>query len=417
MRNKLSRLAFFAAVLLPWCLLQPAYAQNPDLTLNSGSNYIEVGRGIPWGTSFNRTYVVVPNSPNASLCIYVVNNNPTSSHTFTTSVSQSADSQVPDFSHNQGRFNSVPLLSMPGSIAALQMVSGFTQATAAAKVAVTFAGASTQTGSPDTADVFMVQTTSGTCGSASTSGTVQGTAPQGAAATGNPVLVGGVDNNNNVQRFLISQPINTGGTSYPGLMIGDAGLNFPGVQTNTVTFPNGSGGGPLTVIPYSENSSGSGMVAVVASNGGGSGSATKQQPGIFVTNSGVYYTTNSTITGSGAVASHFVLAGDSAPTACYVTVQGVFNSGTAPTLDIFFQTSNDNAIWTDRIHFIQLTTSNSNQFAGITTSASISPTVQSSGTLAAGSVVNGPIGRYGRFLYNVSGTLPNYFVAAQTACN
>jgi len=191
MRKKLFQLAVFAGLFMRGCLLQPALAQNPDLSLNSGSNYVEVGRGIPWGTSFNRTYLLVPNSPNASLCIYVVNNNPTSTHSFTTAVFQSADSQVPDFTNNQGRFTGVPLANMPQAIGPLLMGSGFTQATAAAKVAVRFSNASTQSGSPDTADVFFVQTTSGTCGSASLGIGIQGiVTQQQSAATVLPLING-----------------------------------------------------------------------------------------------------------------------------------------------------------------------------------------------------------------------------------
>ena len=66
MRKKL----FLAAVFLAG-LARLAPAQSPDLILNPGSSYVDVGRGIPWGASFNRAYVIVPNSPNASVCVFV----------------------------------------------------------------------------------------------------------------------------------------------------------------------------------------------------------------------------------------------------------------------------------------------------------------------------------------------------------
>jgi len=408
MRSKLFRLALFAGIFLRGCLLQPAFAQNPDLPVNGGSSYIEVGRGIPWGTTFNRTYLLVPNSPNASLCIYVVNNNPTSAHTFTTAIFQTADGQAADFTNNQGRYNSVPLLSMPASISALQMGSGFTQATAAAKIAVKFSAASTQAGSPDTADVFFVQTTSGSCGSASTSNQVQGTAAPGATATGNPIVVAGIDNNTLVNRMVVLGPALTGGTTFPGLLIGDAGIAVPGGSPTTVTFPNGPGGGPLAVYPQALNANGNQAINLVRSNGGAAGSGTQNQSGLFTANAG-YFLINST----GSISSNtsipfFGAPGDPAVSSCFIAFNATNSSGTTPTLNAYFQTSNDGINWTDRIAFTQLTTGSTNQFAGINSTSSINPSTISSGTLTAGTVVNGPIGRFGQMFYKLGGTSPVY---------
>src|SRR5258708_225067 len=148
MRRKL----LFTAVFLAG-LTRLAPAQTPDQIVSPGSSYVDVGRGIPWGPAFNRTVLLVPNSPNASVCVYVVNNNPTNAHTFTTATFQTADSQAQDFSNNQSRYSSVPLINMPASVGSSSMVSGFTQSTAAAKGAIKFSASSTQAGVPDTADV------------------------------------------------------------------------------------------------------------------------------------------------------------------------------------------------------------------------------------------------------------------------
>src|SRR5258708_23913831 len=58
------------------------------------------------------------------------------------------------------------MVNMAARERAGSMFQGFTQSTAAAKDAIKFSESTTQAGSPDTADVFIVQTTSGTCGSA-----------------------------------------------------------------------------------------------------------------------------------------------------------------------------------------------------------------------------------------------------------
>src|SRR5579885_3635799 len=226
------------SAILVFLLLLPVSirAQNPDLVLNPGSSYVDVGRAIPW-SSFNRTYVIVPNSPNASLCVYVVNNNPTSAHTFTTTTFQSADSQVPDYSHNTGRYNSVPLINMPSSVPASSMVSGFTQSTAAAKVAIQFSGTSGAAGNPDTADVFLVQTTSGTCGSASPYNQVQGTTTPGAAVTGNPLLIGGKDGSGNA-RFASVLDHSALGFAVDGLAIGGTDVGV-GATFTTSRVPAG----------------------------------------------------------------------------------------------------------------------------------------------------------------------------------
>jgi hypothetical protein len=421
MTKTIFRLALGIAALAGSCGTRLAFAQNPDLVLNPGSYYVDIGRGIDWGTQFNRTYVIVPNTPNSSICIYVVNNNPTSAHSFTTTTFQAADSRVADFSTNQGRYNSVPLISMPGSVPASSMVSGFTQSTAAAKVAIKFTGAISQAGSPDNADVFLVQTTSGSCGSASSALAIQGTAATGAAPVGNPVYIGGVSSDGNMHPVRVCFDSTASGCS------GSVGYDVAiGAGGNTTGSGTGNGnvqtaaanGSPLlTFDTFLDATSLSNLNAAPQVGAGASAGSTVLNPrGLMVSQTGYFATFSVSVTSSGSGQALFKPPGAAATDTCYVELYITNNSGTSPTLNAFFQTSNDGTHWNDRIAFGQATTGTSNQFAAITNNAGITPANISSGTLAVGTKIDGPIGAYGKLLFNVTGTTPNYTVAGGISC-
>ncbi len=405
------------SAILVFLLLLPVSirAQNPDLVLNPGSSYVDVGRSIPW-SNFNRTYVIVPNSPNASLCVYVVNNNPSSSHSFSTSTFQSADSQVADYSNNTGRYNAVPLVNMPGTVPASGMVSGFTQSTAAAKVAIRFTGASGQAGSPDTADVFLVQTTSGTCGAASVSNQVQGTSAPGAAITGNPLLLGGTDPSG-LARFLKLCPDSTAtacsAANTYSLAIGAGGNQISGIP---LTYPNASGA--LATAMLAGNSTGGAQLQLpMVSTGTANNSA--QNPQSLFTSNGGYFVRNSNVAISGNIIQGFFFPGGGQGSflACSVALQATNTGGTTPTLNVYFQTSWDGLAWTDRISFTQITTSASNQWAAVSGSGfATAPTVFTDGTLAAGSKVDGMLGAYARLKFVLGGTSPAYTVTDAVNC-
>lgn len=171
-----------------------ASAQLPDIRLTQGSKYVAV-RNVSWATNFNRTYVLVPLNPEISVCVNVVNNNPTTGHSFTLQVFQTNDGQPTDFTNNQGRYLPTTLNGMtaPQNVGAASTVSGFSSTTSAAQIAFKFTGGLTAAGSPDTADIVFVQTTSGTCGTSSGGVGVQGVAPNGSNGTLiNPVLTSGL---------------------------------------------------------------------------------------------------------------------------------------------------------------------------------------------------------------------------------
>lgn len=413
----------FATLLFVLCW-STSSAQSPDLILNPGSSYVDVGRGIPWGPSFNRAYVIVPNSPNASLCIYVVNNNPSNAHTFTTQTFQAADSQVADFSNNQGRYNTVPLQNMPASVAASSMGSGFIQSTAAAKVAIKFSASSTVAGNPDTADVFLVQTTSGTCGTASSALPVQGPVAVGTTfGTLDPVIVGGVSGPTNLaqpfgacSQVSATQCFSTGNGF--GIATGANGNTATSVLASGVTTPNASPS-PLATFLTGRANANFNLLESPNISGGSAGSGTTNSPAVMVADVGYVKTqavviTGPTFTNLFSIGSTSI--GANAFSSCYVQLVMANTAGTTPTLDVFFQTSGDGTIFNDRIHFNQVTTGSSNQFAGIAASVGITPTTIAGGSLAVGTKIDGPVGAWGRFSFVTSGTSPSYNVTYGVNC-
>lgn len=414
MRRKL----FFTAVFLAG-LARLAPAQTPDLILNPGSSYVDIGRGIPWGTPFNRTYVIVPNSPNASVCVYVVNNNPTNSHTFTTTTFQTADSQAADFSNNQGRYNSVPLL-MPASVGASSMVSGFTQSTAAAKVAIQFSASAAAGGSPDTADVFLVQTTSGTCGAAAIAIPVQGPIKSGANGSQvNPLLCGGLDSSNLLQPCGVYKAnVGLGAVAINGLAVGAPGQNTI-TQYANITEANGNGG-PLGTANFAQIGFGNNVaLAEMVSPSPYLSARTCTTTavgcsGIYVSDAGVMDIQN--IPNSNQTVAIGILTNQKTPiavSACRFDVNVNSISGAGATLDIFVQDSSDGVLYTDRIHFPQVLTGGTlhtwGAFSAGQTTTTINP--YTTNTLTANTILAGAPGKYFQVTYvetntpSISGTV------------
>lgn len=155
----MKKLFLLAFIILINCF--STFAQDtPVRVVNS---YGDIARNRAW-SDMNRVFILTPANPDQSECIYFHNQNTTSSHTFTFTVSQTGDKQVTDFSNNQDRWNSVSVVGTFSPVAALTTTSVFVHANAAAKIAFVFSGSTLQAGSPDLADVWIVQTTANTCG-------------------------------------------------------------------------------------------------------------------------------------------------------------------------------------------------------------------------------------------------------------
>lgn len=144
----------------------PIYAA--DMYIRQRGPYLTVARGVSWaGTgagAFNNTYLFTPLNPDQGICVSVRNNNPTSAHTFTLNVYQTGDSSLMSYTPNIGRFLTDTVEGEISPIAAATTTCVYVHANAAARVALVFAGGGALAGTPDTADIFVVQTSHSSCG-------------------------------------------------------------------------------------------------------------------------------------------------------------------------------------------------------------------------------------------------------------
>lgn len=196
-------------------LLVSARAQTPqDIQVIGGTNpYIIIGRGIAWSGSgpgnLNNNFIFSPVDPNQGFCLFLSNNNPSSSHNVTVAVAQTGDPALKFFQGFAQKWFTVPTVTaFPVTVPALGIVGINYKTTASAGITVSFSGAILQAGSPDTVDVFAVQTNQSACGSLS-SNSVQGVAQQGTTEVLTnqfPVQIGGLvapGSSTTVQTFTV----------------------------------------------------------------------------------------------------------------------------------------------------------------------------------------------------------------------
>lgn len=193
--------------LLP-CLALSSLAQV-DIRLNSRSPYVDVGRGLVWGTSgrggIQNNFLFTPINPDQGICVFVANNNPTNSHAITLQVFQTGDSQQSSYTGTTGRFVQDTLSNSITSVAAASMVSTYVHTNAAATAVISISGTSSAAGTPDTADVFLVQTSHTSCGPDSpVTQRVSGPVASGQTQSGGPVASGGVDSGGLVRNFHVT---------------------------------------------------------------------------------------------------------------------------------------------------------------------------------------------------------------------
>lgn len=395
-------------------------AQTPDLNLNGGSNYVDAARGVAWGPGFNRAYVLTPNSPNAAACIYIVNNNPTNSHTFTLQLFQTADPRVNDYSNNTGRYGPVLSSGTVSPVAASAMTAAFAQTTAAAKIAFVFSGSSTAGGSPDTADIFIVQTTAGTCGASSGATPVQGSVATGLSVSlQNPVTIGGSDAGG------LAKPIGVFRSAG-----GDASFALNGIAIGAISTQTNRGssssettanhGAPLAVDLWAQEAGNNSLsIPLAASNTGAQNwciQATQIScSGLFVTQTGFaakYQLILSTGTGNTALWQGVGTIG--ALESCRFDVVSSTIVG-SPVLTMWIQDGPDGTNYTDRASY---TISSAGYiYAAINSSASINPTAAQSKLLASGSVANGPIAGFGNLAWTVTGASASITINLTLQCH
>lgn len=186
-----------------------AHAQS-DVIVSGINPYQPLARGIAWGNGaacnsgsfcgMNNNFIWTPPSPDSTVCVSITNNNPTNSHTVTFALSQALDPNVQFFTGFQGKWGAVPLsnTTFPVTIAAGATTNYFFRSSSAARLALQVSGSAAAGGSPDTADIVVVQpSTASFCGSSGTNAAiipVIGATQQGAAISATnqaPVLVGG----------------------------------------------------------------------------------------------------------------------------------------------------------------------------------------------------------------------------------
>jgi hypothetical protein len=241
------RWLFFSAIVI----LVPLFARaQQDIQVIGGTNpYITIGRNFSWAGSgpgnLNNNFIFHPIDPNEGFCLFIGNNNPTSAHSVSVAVAQSGDPTLNSFQGVTGQWFSVSTVTLfPVSVPAATVVGINYKTTASASITVSFSGATPQAGSPDTVNVFAVQTNQSACGSLPNQA-VQGPFQNGTQATNSqqfPVLIGGLaapGTTSTVGGMRI-------GTSAPGGLVLDSsicctfiGNGFINPTSAPISSPNG----------------------------------------------------------------------------------------------------------------------------------------------------------------------------------
>ena len=143
-------------------LVLPQPAQGTDIPIFPTGPVFQLN-GLVWGTStqpgFNNNYFFTPISVSENVCVFVYNNNTTSAHTFTSTIAATGNPRSITPSDNtwnlSANFPSLVAGSAPSQAAGFgASVSGSSQ------VAIELSLSSTQAGSPDTANIVIVQSVS-----------------------------------------------------------------------------------------------------------------------------------------------------------------------------------------------------------------------------------------------------------------
>lgn len=158
----MKRISFVVLALLA-LLFVPVVRAN-DIQINPTGPTFQLNN-LVWGATgsngFNNNFFFSPLSNNESVCIYVYNQNPTSSHTFTAAiiVSGNPKSTTP----SDGTWQTAAMSSGISAVSFPGIAGGMGVSTAGtSNVAVSLSASSSLSGSPDTSNVVITQT-SGAC--------------------------------------------------------------------------------------------------------------------------------------------------------------------------------------------------------------------------------------------------------------
>lgn len=172
--NRFSRHLLVAIALLCAAQLCTATVPSIDIPIGVIGPYSDLARSVTWGDhghgGVQNAYIFTPLSPERLTCVYIANNNPTSAHTFTLTFYYTGDPTIASFyGPGSGGASTQSHWKIVNTIADTVIASGINNysfsSPGAARAVVDISEASTQTGTPDTADVYIVQTTTN-CGTA-----------------------------------------------------------------------------------------------------------------------------------------------------------------------------------------------------------------------------------------------------------
>lgn len=392
-------LAFFAALAL--CPLA-ARAQK-DVQVGGGQTfYVTVAQGVPWN-QLSQNYIFTPESPNIGVCLSVENNNPTSSHAISVTAYQNGDPALATYAGSTGFWIADPITNNFTTVAANTVQTLYFPAQAAAHVAIVVRSTVSATGTPDTANIFAVQSTTGTCGAVSGALPVQGPAAVGNAPAGNPVWIGVQD-----LRTGLMQPL----SAESSLFAGNPGLLVGGVEAIT----NATAGADAA---YQGNTS---VTAPLSTFNTAWWNSSEWAPeyegfakGLLTTKMDSFdgtisnRTITSSATGNLLDLNYSQIGAYGSYRACEFALQVTGTvGGTSPTLNVYIQTSDDDTHWNDRVAFNQVTATGNFQEAAISADASMAPTAFKTNALTAGTVLNGPLGKYVQASWVVGGTTPSF---------
>lgn len=161
----------FLFVLALICSL-PAHCQDIYVPACSNNYACQLANNQLWANA-NQTWIFAPSSPNASIYIYVHNDNPTSAHTATIQVFQTGSTTVSNLSSNADQWVQDTVTQNPAAGASCNSVAAnaptvpgasgtgtcYLISMFAAQIAVKITSATAQAGSPDTFDLSVVQFT------------------------------------------------------------------------------------------------------------------------------------------------------------------------------------------------------------------------------------------------------------------
>jgi hypothetical protein len=150
-----------------------------EYQINSINPFTDFVRGAVWGTGVNNVWTTNTLAVDEGICLSVLNNNPTSSHTVTITVFNTLDQRAttylngPPFRWGQstlvqnggGTISGPNFSSIPVTINAQSVTGLYVRTGGAARMSFVFSGSTTAAGSPDTADIFITHNVTGfACG-------------------------------------------------------------------------------------------------------------------------------------------------------------------------------------------------------------------------------------------------------------